>query len=178
MVPKDFYYFLISGFVLMLLPIGLIAWFQAGFFLKWLRVRASRGKLTLVKVRSKLRDFWAIGEIAGDFIVIGKKENRKRISMNDNPVYFCFGVSVVDMDESKNALSKTDYKAVTGFDAEKFEDLYTRALFRPTLEDNPNKMLIILFVILLAAVAISIFLSWNISQQISGLAAGAVTPVA
>lgn len=177
MMPKDFYYFVISGFVLMFIPLGLIAWFQAGFFLKWLRVRASRGKLTLVKVRGKLRDFWEYGQIKGEFLIYGKKENKKRVHIEDNIVYRCFGVTVVDTDETTNAVSKTNYSAVTGFDAEKFEDLYTRALFRPTLSTDANRILIILLIVVIAAIAVNILFSYNISNQISGMAKSTINSV-
>ena len=126
--------------------------------------------MTLVKVRGKLRDFWDKGEIKGDWLVYGAKKEKKRIKIGDNMVYRCFGVTVVDVDETSNAVSKTDYDAVSGFDAEKFEDLFTRALFRPTLDENKDRILIIMLVVVIAGLAINAFLIWGVSQQLSTIA--------
>ena len=174
---QDFVYFVISGFVIMTIPILLIAWFQAGFFMKWLKVRASRGKLTLVKVRGKLMDYWEWGQIRGTFLIYGVGEHKKRMVIDDGVVYRCLGVTVVDTDETNNATCKVDYTAVTGFDASKFEDLYVRALFRPILDANPNSILIILLVIVLAGLGINALMTWNLSQQISAMLASSVTGV-
>jgi len=176
-MPKDFVYFVVSGLVIITIPIALIAWFQAGFFLRWMKVRASRGKLTLVKLRGKLRDHWEVGEIKGDFIVYGPKKERRRAVIGDGIVYSCFGVSVVDMNETTSAMSTIDYTAVTGHDAEKFEDLFTRALFRPTLEQEHDKLLLILLIIAIAAIIVVAFLTWNVSQQISALGPASITSV-
>lgn len=177
MIPKDFYYFVVSGFLLMLLPLGLIAWFQAGFFTKWLKVRASRGRLSLVKIRNKLLDRWDYGEIKGDFLIYGKGENKKRIALEDGQVYRCFGVTVLDTDETSNAVCSVDYKAVPGFVAEKFEDLYVRALFRPALDQDQNRILIIIAVVIIAGLAINAFLVWSVSQQISALGPATINSV-
>ena len=88
-----------------------------------------------------------------------------------------FGNTVVDVDETMNAASKTDYTAVTGFDAEKFEDLFIRALFKPTLEENKDKLLLILLIIVIAGIVINAFLIFNVSQQLTGMGATSITSV-
>lgn len=169
--------FIIAGLVILLIPILAIAYFQAGFFLKWFKVRGGRGKFVLIKIRSRLRDHFDYGSIQGDFLVYGKKKNQKRIVVPERCIYRSYGVDCIDIDESKNAVSRTDYEAVTGHDAEKFEDLYTRALYRPSLEENRDKVMLILLIICIAGLAIVALMCWNISQQISTIGGGTITQV-
>lgn len=177
MVPKDFYYFVISGFIVLLIPIALVAWFQAGFFLKWLKARSGRGKFILIKIRGKVRDHFATGIINGDFLIFGKKEEKRRVTLEKSCIYTCWGVQVVDLDESSNNLSNVNYQAVPGNDAEKTESLYVRSLMRPSLEQATDKMLLILLILVLVAVIAVGFLVWNVSQQVAGIGGGAVTSI-
>lgn len=166
---NDFYYFLISGAVLMLVPIFVIAYFQAGFFGKWLKARAGRGKYVLIKVRSKLRDYFDVGEIKGEFVIIGKKDKTRRLLINDRAIYRSWGVACLDIDEATNAVSSTNYEAIAGFDAEKFESLIVRALYRPTLDESKEKLILIAVFATIAIGLVGLFLTWNVSQQIAAL---------
>lgn len=177
MVPKDFYYFVISGFIVMALPIALIAWFQAGFFLKWLKARAGRGKFILIKQRGKIRDHFAIGVIKGDYLIYGKKENKSRSLVDKASIYTAWGVPCVDMDEATNNVARVDYSVLPGFDAEKYESLYTRALYRPSLDQPVDRTLLVLLIVILVAVVVVGFLVWNVSQQIGALGGGAVNSI-
>jgi len=175
---NDFWYFMIAGGLILLVPIFVIAYFQAGFFLNWLIVKTSRGKKVLIKVRGKLIDSFKTGVIDGDFLIYGKKEERRRLVLDDEAPYRSFGINVVDIDGSKQAVMKRDYKAVSGHDGERFESLYIRALFRPSLTEDRQKLLIILLIVVLCALGISLFFSWNISQQIAALSnVGTVKPL-
>ena len=176
--PADFFYFVISGFVLMLIPIGLISWFQSGFFFPWIRTRASRGKKILIKQRGKVRDHFTTGKIDGDFLIFGKEEHKKRILIDKINIYTCWGVSVVDIDESSNNLATVDYTVSEGFDAEKYESLYTRTLYRPLLDEGGRDMLIlVLIIIIIIAVAVVGFLTWTVGQQVASIGGGTVTSI-
>lgn len=177
MVPKDFYYFVVSGFVLMLIPLGLIAWFQAGFFFKWLKARASRGKGILIKIRGKTRDHFATGKIIGDYLLWGKKRELKRVLIDRESIYTSWGVQVVDIDEATNNPVTVDYKVVPGFDAERYESLYIRALYRPALESQTDKILLVLLIIVIFLIVAVGFLTWNVSQQVAEFTASTVKTV-
>lgn len=166
---SDFYYFLIAGGVLMLVPIFVIAYFQAGFFGKWLKARTGRGKYVLIKLRSKLRDYFTYGEIKGEYLIYGKKDNTRRLLIPEGAIYRAWGVACVDLDEATNSVCSVNYKPVEGFDAEKFEGLYIRALYRPSLEENRDKVILVLIIIAIAVGAIGLFMNWNLSNQIAAI---------
>lgn len=173
----DFYYFVVSGIIVMAIPIGLIAWFQAGFFLKWLKARASRGKSVLIKLRGKIRDHFETGQIKGDYLIFGKKEQKQRVLIEKKAIYSAWGVSCVDMDEATNNLATTNYEVMPGFDAEKYENLYIRALFRPTLEEALDKRILILLIIIIVLIVVVGFLVWNVGEQVSSIGGGAVRSI-
>ena len=177
MVVADFYYFIVSGLLIMGIPIGLIAWFQAGFFTKWLKARAGRGKVILIKQRGKIRDHFLTGVIVGDYLIFGKKDNMKRVLINNNAIYTAWGVPCVDMDEATNNLSTTDYDVAEGFDAEKYENLYIRSLYRPSLEDKTDKLLLILLIVVIMLVVVVGFLVWNVSQQVAAIGGGTINSI-
>ena len=62
-------YFMLAGSLLLFVPVIMIAFFQAGFFGKWLKARSGRGKFVLIKIRGRLRDHFDYGEINGEFLV-------------------------------------------------------------------------------------------------------------
>ena len=176
----DFYTFLIAGGLLMLVPIFVIAYFQAGFFIKWLRARAGRGKYLLIKVRGKMRDHFTIGEIKGAFLIYGKKEEKKRTLIPTNAIYRSWGVACVDLDEETNNICSVDYNAVQGFDAEKYENLYIRSLYTPVLTaDEVDKILYALVIIGVVVGIIGCIIGYSIIQQVNALGpvAGSVTTV-
>lgn len=174
----DFYTFLIAGAVLMLVPIFIIAYFQSGFFGAWLKARTGRGKYLLVKSRTLLKHKFLVGEIVGEWLIIGKKENTRRILLQDknkaNPIYRAWGVACVDMDEATNAILSADYSGVEGFDAEKIEGLHIRALYRPSLEENKDKLIFFLVILVVVLVLIGLFMNWSVMQSVKALGAGAV----
>lgn len=173
-------YFMAAGVLLMGFPILVISFFQAGFFGKWFKARSSRGRLVLVKIRGKLRDYFDTGEIQGEFLVWGKKEHTKRLLLPENSVYRSWGLAVVDIDEASNGVCSVSYKPISGFDAEKHEGLYIRALYRPSLDEEMSKfekiMIILVIVSIIASVA-AIFLQFQLSEQIAAIGGGAINNV-
>ena len=173
---NEFWYFVISGGIVMFVPVFVVAYFQGGFFAKWLKVKTSRGKKVLIKLRRRLLDDYEVGVLDGDFIIYGKKENKKRLVIPEDCIYRSFGVNVVDLHDGKQAIAKTDFEAVSGHDGERYESLYIRALYRPSLMENNQKILMILLIVVLCALGISLFFSWNITQQLSAISnVGSVT---
>ena len=174
---SDFYYFVISGIIIMAIPIAVVAWFQAGFFLKWLKARAGRGKYILIKQRGKIRDHFETGVIHDDFLIYGKKHRRKRVVLDKKSIYTCWGVPVVDMDDSTYNIATVDYDVLPGHDPEKSENLYIRALFRPAIEQGVNKILLILLIVIIIGLAVLGFLIYGVSNQVASIGGGAVTSI-
>jgi hypothetical protein len=147
-----------------------VAILQKGFFWKYLRVRSSFGKYVLIKVRTKIRDYFIVGWVKDNFLEFKDKDSQgvkiiKRISLPDGNVFYkCLSVLFVDMSEDKNALLQNDYSAVAGFDTVKYSNLYERALTRPVIGDNKQLIIIVLLLVIAVAVLIGIYFGYKNSQ--------------
>lgn len=149
-------YYMIAG-VLFSLGIGL---FQRGFFWKFIRARLSFGSLILVKIRGITIDHFALARVEKNFLVFKIHKEKRRISIKDKSVFYrCLGIIWCDVDEQKNSLCKVDYSVVDGFDSSKYEELYTRCLYKPAIADNKEKIMFILLILCLIMSGISIYLA-------------------
>lgn len=168
--------------ILMVITIAFMGVILKGFLFKYLKVRLSFGKYVLVKIRSALRDYYQVGWVEDGFLCFknAKRTIRLAISNDDKLFYRSLAVNWIDVDENKNAIAKTDYSAISGYDAKKYSDLYTRALERPQVSSSQEKIIIVLcIVIALISIAAAILsynnmvkveeLSRNLPQMISGL---------
>jgi hypothetical protein len=152
--------------------IALCGAFQRGFFWKYAKVRTSFGKYLIVKIRTPLRDYFAIGEVVEGFLVYKIKKETIRYSINDHDKVFYRSLNVtwVDVDEEKHCLVKTDFSVVSGFDAPKFESLNVRALMRPTEKSLKDKIILFLLVLVLLGVIIAIFMAIKNASAVNNLA--------
>ena len=156
---------------LVLITIFGMAMFLKGFFWKYFKVRTSFGKLVLIKVRTPLRDYYTIGTVEENFLCYKDKGYTIRIAMNskDKIFYRSLGVNWVDVDEEKNAIARTDYSAVTGFDAKKHSDLLTRALMRPSITSNQEKIILIVVILSLLVSAAGVYFAYQASTATNNL---------
>lgn len=150
------YYAIVMG-----LTIGLIGTMLKGFLFKYCKVRFSFGRLLLVKVRSPIRDYYEVGRIEDGFLVYGPKKRELRCSIKKNydAFYRCLSVNWIDIDEETGGVNKTDYSPLEGYDAKKFSDLLVRALTRPMIGDNKEKIIILAIVGALICSAGAVYLS-------------------
>lgn len=156
--------FLIQAFyyaVVMVMSIGGIAVFMRGYFWNYFRVRLSFGRLVMVKRRSKIRDFFNVGWVEDGCLVFKEKKRKFTIPLTEKDCFYrCQAVNWIDIDEETNAISKTDYKGVSSYDAQKFSDLLTRALMRPSINSNQEKIILFLSVVILLMVGGCIYLGY------------------
>lgn len=173
-----------NNILVMLLGIFIIAFTMKGFFWQYLRVRLSFGRLTLVKIRAVNRDYFKVGEIIDGFLVYPTKTGHKRISIKDSSyLYRSMAITWIDVDEEQNAIAKPDFSTVSGFDAEKYDNLYKRTLYRPSASDAKEKLLFTLvFISIIAAIAAAVLSYFGmrndaqIMSAINGIANGLVVP--
>lgn len=146
--------------------------FQRGFFWKYAKVRTSFGKYLMVKIRTPLRDYFAVGQVVEGFLVYKLRKDTIRYSINsyDKVFYRCLAVTWVDVDEEKHGLVKVDFSTVTGFDAPKFESLNTRALMKPAERSLKEKIIIILLVLILVGVLVAVFMCIKNAGAVNDLA--------
>jgi len=160
--------------IVMLCTILLLGAVQKGFLWKYLKVRASFGRLILIKARAINQDYFKVGEVSENMLVFHKLDDKIKIQLDSkaNPIYRCLGIQWVDWDEETNNLSKTDYSTVASWDANKFSNLLKRALMRPAIGDNKEYILIVLCILAIVAGAIGIYLGFRNYQLITALARG------
>jgi len=152
--------------IVLLLSIGFFSILLKGFFWKYLKVRTSFGSKILVKIRSKLRDHYAIGWVEDGFLCHKlKKEKgtttiRRKLPDKEKVFYRCLGVFWVDVDEDTNAICTVDYGGITGYDAENFNDLLERAIMKPNINNGFEKIVIAALVIVVILAAAAAYLSY------------------
>jgi len=157
--------------IVMVLTITVIGLLQRGFFLKYIKAKTSFGKYVLVKIRTQLRDYFAIGWVEDGFLVYKRKKAEYRLTLVDDKKYFyrTLGVNWVDVDEKKGALCTIDYEAVTGHDLQTESDLLVRALTRPNVADNKERImfgLLIGIILLVLAVAFLSYSNYSVTKSI------------
>lgn len=172
--------------IVMLLGIIIIGFLQKGFLFNYLRVRLSFGKFVLVKVRAINRDFFAVGKIKEGFLIYKVNKEDKRIQLNDNNCFYkCIGITFIDVSDEKNAVClHNNYSSQDGFDAVKFQNLYLRALYKPTLLNNNKEKII--FLLIFGACILALIGAYygytsdikltQIALQLTKAKAGSVTP--
>jgi len=168
--------------IVLLMAIGIVAALLKGFFWKYVRVRLSFGRLVMIKVRSKLRDYFTVGWVEEGFLIHKNGGKEHRLSLKDkNAVYRSLAVNWIDVDEEKNSVCNVDYDPVAGFDAKKYNDLYIRALMQPEIGFGKEKIIIAMLVVIGVAVLVGVYLTYTnseamrllgpqLSQQIAELA--------
>lgn len=126
----------------------------------WFRVKTSSGKLILVCSRNIVQDYFRAGRIEDGFIIFkGLNKEPKRVAVPPGAVYRAWGVNCILVDDIKNAVMLRDFNMVPGYDAEKHESLYLRALYRPTLMDDKTKIILILLVAVILVVGFGFYMT-------------------
>lgn len=163
--------------IVMLLSVFLVSLLQKGFFMNFLRAKISFGRLIIIKLKAVNRDHFAVGKIEDGFLIFKCPDGLKRLCIPDGSVFYrALGIAWIDIDEEKNAICKPDYSTVTGFDAAKFQNLFVRTLYKPSIKDNTTKILIgcmILAIIGIIGIGFAVYkqnyLLQALGQQISQL---------
>jgi len=165
---------------------GLINFLSAGFLITFIRVRASRGKLILVKVRGMTDHYFRAGKISEKTLTYkarGQKE-KKRIPLPVGIIFYrSLMVYCLDIDEDTNTIITPDGAEIDTYDAEKYEQLIIRALYTPALMDQNEKIILLMLGICILGLIIVFFfvktVDGNVTQmmeQIKNLASIGVVP--
>lgn len=123
---------------------------MAGFLKTYMMVKGSRGAKVLVQVVTVSRNYYRTGYVEDGFLVYKsatKHEKRLSIPPEISPFYRSLNVTCISVDEEKNTIILPNGKNITGFDAEKYNNLYLRTLYRPSIL-NPQQQLIFVLTII------------------------------
>lgn len=155
--------------VVMVLSLFIVGIIMRGFFWKFVRVRLSFGKYVLAKIRAVNRDYYRVGWVEEEFLVFkSKKGGERRIPIPDNSYFYrSVGLSWVDVDDKSSSLTKPDYSTQNTFDAEKYDNLYKRALTRPQINDKMEKVLLAAAIIAAIAAIIAVAIGYKSMNDIS-----------
>lgn len=163
-------------FGVLVMAVMVVGFLQGGLFLPWLRTRTSRDRSVLVQVKGGLKDRFAVGRITEGFLIYTLDKKKRRLTMEQGCTFKAMGVHCIVVDDERNAIQKTDFSTVTGYDAVKNENLHVRALTAPKLDDNTLKIVLILVIVCIGITALTLFMMYQLSQQVGSL--GSVATVA
>lgn len=131
-------------FILALLVINFL---MTGFFFTYMRVKGSRGAKILTNVVTVSRNYYRVGFIDNGFFVYkdaNKHEKRMKIPEKHPIFYRSLNVTCVNVNEERNIFVQPNGEEVSGFDAEKYNNLYVRTLYRPELLDPKQQLMFFL----------------------------------
>lgn len=168
---NEFILYVVSYAGIVFVAVGILAWMMSGLLWPYLRVKTSRGKYVLVKVRTITQDYYRKGLIdKGMLIFKDRAKEERRLALPAKPaIYRSMGVNVIDVDDETNNVMAHDFSIVQGFDAVKFNNLYIRAITRPTLADKKEKIIMGLLVLCLLGVALAVFLALDTNGKVAAL---------
>ena len=158
--------------ITMLLSFIFLELLMQGFPHKFLRVFASLGKLSFIKIRNTTYDGLAIGKEEDGFLTFKYNKQDHRLPIpNDKPIFYRFlFCQWIDVDGAKWAICKCDYTPVSSSDPVKTQNFLKRILMAPQLDDNKMKIvligLIIVGIICLAALIFNFVLMQKIDAVI------------
>jgi hypothetical protein len=153
----------ISYFVVLCLAIGIIGYNLQGFFITYFRVKFSRGKKIVVKVRDMIRPKYIVGHIEGEELLFKYHKDTKRINIERDDIYTDLKVQFVEVDPTLDCVINFGkvIKGVPGFDADKHNSLYLRCLYRPTLLDSKTNWILGLLILSLLLTVVVIGLGYQ-----------------
>lgn len=161
---SDVWYYMAAFGIVVFGGMLLINWLMNGFFFKFLKVKASRGRKIMVNVHTKIGNpIPTIGWIEGKVLRFhtpesraNDKKNPLRIPINDKNVFYRqYGIIFCNYDEATPCLMLPSLEGVKTWDPIKWNELYQRALNKPSPEPNKNIILIIILLGVLLCLVLS-----------------------
>ena len=166
--------------IVMLITIIFVSAMLRGFFWKYVKVRTSFGKYVLIKMTSKLRDYFIIGWVEENQLKFNYKKigDKKKILSSlpmptgIKPEYRALGVNWIDVDEEKMAIivpATPDQRAlVSTNDVETTDQLLRRRIEEPNTNTSMEKVILVLVIITGAIALVVAYMVWkgNANDQI------------
>lgn len=138
---------LLNNFVVLVIALLALSFLMRGFFFKFLKVKASFGSKILVRIHTQIDRYYTIGVIEDGFLVFKtRSKSNRRVVLPNGAIYRSIGVYWIDVDEEKNCVIKPNMDVVSGFDADRYNSLYLRALYRPAIQDANAKIMFFLII--------------------------------
>lgn len=157
--------------IVFMLGIGIIVYFQNKFFFPWMRVRASRGKKTLVRVLTMSDDYFRVGQIdEGVLVFTDRTKEKRRVTVPPSALYRSLGVNCIDLDDDRNTVfDRKEWRVVNGFDGKKYDAIYERILMRPGKKDMLMIVVLIIVIVICAASLYNAYLTYQLTGMVKSL---------
>ena len=144
---NEFIMFMVSYIGVILIMFFVVNLLTKGFLFRFLVAKFGKrkGKVILTIITGNAQDDYdKIGTIKEGWLTYKDRDKKmRRIAVPDGAVSKMSGALWLSIDEIKNLVLQRDKRGVTGFDANKFEDLYLRALNRSKLNDYKKTLQLI-----------------------------------
>lgn len=163
-MPIEFYIYVGYGLFAMFVVWAALSWFLGGFLKPFMKVKRSRGKKVLVRIRNPVQDYFRAGAVEEGVLIFKDREgNTRRIPMQPGVVSRAATVYWVEIDDEKNCFFKRETgEAVSTYDAVRVDSYIVRALVRPGLfGDNTVKILLLLVILSIVAIGVVGFLTYK-----------------
>jgi len=160
--------FLVMGSYLAIMAIMffILNFLSQGFLFSFIRVKMSRGKFVLVLYKDLVQEKYAVGTLEESVLTFKYAGEKRKYSLPDGSVGRVMGVTRIYLDVVKNIVFTDSFKAGPAYDAEKMDSLYQRALTKPELTDRNEKILFVLILATLGAVALTWYTTKGVGDQI------------
>jgi hypothetical protein len=149
----------------------LINWYSQGFLMKYAKVKGSRGKKIMMRVDTVTDTYLNVGKSVENFLIF-KARGSKEVSRLEIPkdcTYRHLGINWIDYDEKTNKFVKIDHTTVIVQDGERTQNLYVRALYKPTILNKKDMLILILLVVALLGIIVLIFMVQKVGKNVLAL---------
>ena len=173
-LPTEFYVYVGYGLFAMVVVVAIVNFLLGGLLGPFMKVKRSRGKMVLVKIRNPIQDFFIAGHIEEGFLIFKDRlKNTRRIQMMPGVVSRAATINWVEIDDEKNCFFKRDTgAAVSTYDPVKVDSLLVRAMMKPGVVDTLLKIVLVLVIITFVAVLGVGFIAYKNGVALEALQAG------
>ena len=127
-----------------------INFLTAGFLFTFMNVKGARGKKIMTNIYAVNRNYAKPGIVDSGWYIYtdgNKHEKRMKIPKGQNIFYRFLNITWVNVDEEKNTFISPEGREINGFDAEKYNNLYLRTLYAPSILDPKQQLQFILVIV-------------------------------
>lgn len=141
-------------------------WLMRGFMWQFIRVRASRGRLTMLKIHAVNEIYFKAGRFEGQDLKYKNREGDECIfaGLPADSVHRMMGVDFVEIDEVNKCIWDRKGAVMQGNDPVHVDRLIKRAIESPELKNKVLKVIVGLLVFLLIVALIDSVLIYKVLQ--------------
>lgn len=134
-----------------------------GFISQYMKVKTSRGRLTLIKCNDVTDTYYKAGMIDRKRNLILKDRFKKVHTLTGLSINYVrreLGVNLIEIDLPTDSIINRDFSAVKSYDTTTYDEMVQRAIMLPTLnkDDVWEKAQKLLIFLILIGVAVTVYL--------------------